>query len=184
MRNLAENYHPKNIFWEHNKAFIDVEPFAKLRTSDKSPGKRISSMKMWAVVLACDPKSDFYYLSDKRGKIAAGMKRNHRMDLDWSELGEIIESFTDMYLNQAEKSMVAWEKRMKERDEFLDEQTWSFDYYNDEGGLIKGSATELDRMHGLTNKHFKDYQVVVKEMQELAIKDSNAKKSNVQELDV
>lgn len=184
MRNIAESYSPKLNFWDTFESFKDVDPFSKMRSSDKSPGKRISSMRMWAIALACDPKSDFYNLSDKRGKIALAMRRNHRMEVEWDSLDEIIISFTDMYLNQSEKSLLSWERRMKERDEFLDKQEWSFDYYNEEGDTVKGNADQLDKMHGLTHKHYKDYQVIIKELQELNIKDQNAKKSNVKELDV
>lgn len=184
MRNLSENYHPKLNFWEHNPSYLDVDPFAKLRTTDKSPGKRISSVKMWAVVLACDPKSDFYYLPGKLEKIATAMNRNHRVKIDWTEVNELMLIFTDMYLNQAERSLLSWEKRMFERDEFLEVQEWSFDFYDDSGKLIKGTADQLDRMHGQTAKHYKEYQLIVKELQELAIKDQSVKKSNIQELDV
>lgn len=185
MRSLASQYHPNNNFWDLFQSFKDVDPFAKLYSRDKSPGKRISSMKMWAMVLIYDPESDFYSLPQKEEKVKTALERNHRLKLDLNELEELSSDFYTMTLNQADKSLMEWEKRMKERDAFLKSQSWSFDYYNDEGKLVKGTADQLDKMHGTTPKHYLDYEKIYRMVQELKIKEENSKKkNNVQELDV
>lgn len=185
MRNLSENYAPKVNFWETYPAFKDVNPFRDLHAKDKSPGKRISSMKMWFLSLIYCPESDFYNLPGKEEKSKESIEKNFRMKLDISELEELREDFYAMTLSQADKSLLEWENRMKERDEFLRKQEWSFDTYSDEGKLIKGTADQLDKMHSQTAKHFIEYEKIYKMVQELRLKEENAKKkSNVQELDV
>lgn len=185
MRSLVENYNPKLIFWEEFRSFKDVEPFSSLYKKDKSPGKRISSMKMWAVSLAYDLNSDFYNMPNKFENIKKAMEANHRMKLNWDEINELKEAMYDMFLDQAERSLLEWEKRMQERDAFLKEQSWSFDIYDDSGRIIKGTAEQLDKMHSQTAKHFTEYEKIYKLVKELKLKENNAnKKSNVQELDV
>lgn len=185
MRAIANDYHPNKLFWDLYPSFKDVDPFAKLYSKDKSPGKRVSSMKMWALALIYDPESDFYQLPQKEEKIKMSMERNHRLKLNISELEELSDDFYAMTQKQADKSLMEWEKRMKERDDFLKKQKWSFDYLNDEGKLVKGTAEQLDKMHSQTAKHYLEYEKIDKMVRELRIKEENAKKkSNVQELDV
>lgn len=183
MDNITKDYSPKANFWEFYPAFCSVEPFGKLYRSDKTSGKSGSSAKMWAIALLCHPKSDFYYLEGKEDKIASGMKKQHGIDIIWDELKDHIDSFVSMTVDQARKSLIAWEKRLKERDEFLEQQKWTLDYYDEQGKLCKGTADQLDRMHGTTHKHYKEYELIVKEIQELESKEQS-KRRNVEELDV
>jgi hypothetical protein len=184
MKSIAASYAPKNNFWTFFPAFKDVDPFRTLHYKDKSPGKRISSMKMWAMALAYDPQSQFYRMPNKFDGIKKAMEKNHRLKLNWDEVSELSKVYYEMFLDQVEKSMMAWEKRMKERDEFLDGIKWTLDYYNEEGRPIKGTADQLDKLHAQTPKHFKEYQTIYKELEALKIKEENKNKSNVKELDV
>jgi len=185
MRNLANSYHPKKIFWDEFPQFLDVDPFAELYSKDRSPGKRVSSMKMWAMCLIYDPESDFYNLPQKEDKVKSAMNRNHRIKLNLEETKKLADEFYNMFMTQADKSLLNWERRMKERDEFLEGIKWSLDSYNEEGRLVKGTADQLDKLHSQTAKHFKEHQIIYKEVQELKAKeDRSNKKSNIQELDV
>lgn len=183
MRNVTENYSPTNNFWKENPQFAAVDPFAKLHRTDKSSNKVNSSAIMWGVALMYDPKSDFYYLDGKEDKVAKAIKRDCRIDVDWSRHQDVIDAFKETRLDQAHKSLIAWEIRMKERDEFLKEQKWSFDSYSEDGRLVKGTADQLDKMHSQTAKHFKEYEVVVKDLQELEAKNNSGKKSKNVEVD-
>lgn len=195
MRDLTKDYHPKNNFWTLYPDFTACEPFSKMYRSDKTSGKSGSSAKMWAVVLAHHPKSDFYYMTDKLSKISEGFSKTHKIDIDWDELKHIVDAFVDSTLDQAHKSLIEWERRMKERDEFLANQKWTLDHYivdkngdnvlSKTGGFVteKGTADQLDRLHGTTAKHYKEYELIVKEVQELEAKEQS-KKKNVEELDV
>ena len=184
MKSIAKAYHPKLSFWEVFPQFTSVEPFGRMYRADKTSKKSGSSTKMWAIGLAYDPESDFYYLDGKLDKITMGMKKQHGIDIEWDELAGHIELFTSMTLDQAHKSLIAWEQRLKERDVFLEQQKWTLDYYNEDGKLIRGSADQLDRMHGTTHKHYKEYEMIVKELQELELKKNTERKSNTEELQV
>lgn len=132
-----------------------------------------------------DVESDFYNLPNKEKKILSAIKKNHDVDVNLEELSELCDDFYNMTLSQADKSLMEWERRMKERDAFLKKQKWSFDTYNEEGKLLKGTADQLDKMHSQTAKHFLEYEKIYHMVQELRTKDENAKKkSNVEELDV
>lgn len=183
MRDLSKEYRPDVNFWEQYPEFKIVDPFSKLFGRDRSSGKNNSSTIMWGVILAYDPRSDFYYLEDKEGKISEALKRDHRYVLDWKKHEDIVEAFKQTRLDQAHKSLIAWEDRMRERDAFLKRQKWSFDEYSEDGRLVKGTADQLDKMHSQTAKHFKEYETVVKDLQALEIKNSNKKNQRKIEVD-
>ena len=182
---IAQTYNPKVKFWDEHPQFRDVEPFSTIYNKDRSPNKRMSSMKLWALALNYDPESDFYNLPGKEEKIIEAMKKNHSLTFSWDDVKGLKDDFQAMFLDQVELSLLSWERRMKERDEFLDGIKWSLDHYNDEGKLVKGTADQLDRLHSQTPKHFAEYEKIYKMVQEIRIKRDDAKKkSNVQELDV
>lgn len=182
MANIANRYNPKLNFWKENEEFKDVNPFAKLHSSDKSSGKRISSMKMWALALVYDPDSKFYYMDNKLENVRTAIQSNHRLKFEWEEMEEYMTVFNSMFLNQAEKSLVEWDKRMKERDEFLSVQVWNFDYLDDNGKLVKGTADQLDKMHSQTAKHYKEYLGIAEDLKKLKSKDDVKKKSKSHDL--
>ncbi len=65
------------------------------------------------------------------------------------------------------------------RDDFIHEQEFTLDHYDDKGRLAKGSADQLDKMLANTNKLYQEYFSIVKELEqeELARSKGNKIKS-------
>jgi hypothetical protein len=59
--------------------------------------------------------------------------------------------------------MEDWENRLIKRDTFLNGQEYSFDYIDD-GKVIKGTATDLDRMSANTPKLWSDYFKIMEDL--------------------
>jgi len=159
MRNILDNYSLDNQFWQYNPQFTAMNPFRKLYKSDKSRNKRVSSDLMWAITLIYHPESDWYNLPDKEAMAAKDILKNK--ELDWSVHEELVTAFKDMCLSQAEKSLLAWDTRMKDRDKFLEGQSYTFgeDYVDDDGVMhtTKSNVKELDEMAARTSKLYQEY---------------------------
>jgi len=168
MRNLVENFSPKNNFWEENPQFQVVGPMKRLHKNDKSRGKKDSSDLMWAIALIYHPKSDLYYVENKEGVIAKDMLgiKDSEIDSFWEKNKEIVDFFIDMALTQTEKSLVSWEKRMRQRDEFLSEQTYTFGWTDEEGNEHKDNTKSFDDMQSKTAKFYEEYFKIKKELME------------------
>ncbi len=159
MRNILQSYTPDNSFWTYNAQFTAMDPFRKLYKSDKSRNKRVSSNLMWAISLIYHPESDWYSLPGKEAMAAKDILKDK--DYDWDKNEDVISTFKEMCLTQAEKSLVSWEMRMKDRDGFLAKQKYTFgeEYVDDEGiaRTVKGNAKDLDEMFSRTAKIYQEY---------------------------
>lgn len=163
MQNITENFNINNNFWEFHPAFKVVEPFKKVFSSDKSRGKKTSSNIMWSIALCYHPKSELFYLNDKEERVFDMVKdRSFKLE----DYYDLIEEFKDATLTQSQKSLVDWDNRMRSRDRFLKDASYSFDTYNDHGKLVKGTADQLDRMAANTAKLYSEYFKIKKELNE------------------
>jgi len=177
MRNLIESYTPDTIFWDANPQFTAIEPFKSVWKKDKSRGKKTSSDKMWAIAFCHHPKSDAYYISDKEDRIprsVLGFKKQDDVDRFWDEVSELTSVFKDAALTQAEKSLFAWNDRLKKRDAFLSEQDYSFGYVID-GVEYKDNTKSLDDMGGKTAKFYEEYFKIKRELEEESAMAKNVK---------
>jgi len=164
MRNITEIYSPKNNFWNEVPQFLIIEPFLTFHKNDKSRSKTVSSNVMWAISLVNHPKSDIYYVSDKLSQVGATMLGDK--DFNWAKYDHITEAFIEAALTQAEKSQLSWEDRMRSRDDFLKGKVYSFDYYGEDGSLVKGIAEDLDKMASRTAKLYTEYFSIKKLLEE------------------
>lgn len=111
-------------FWEENPNFTVMGPFQKLRKNDKSKGKEDSSHMMWAICFLLDPgKSNPYRnldMDNKKSLINDYMFKKNKIDWEDEEVKEIVQFYKDCVLTQPEKSLIAWDTKMKERDKVLE----------------------------------------------------------------
>lgn len=168
MRNILENFTPDTNFWEVNPQFTTITPFRQLWKSDKSRGKGSSSKLMWAIALVFHPKSDSYHLHDSKYLIAKDFLNIKAKDVDkfWDDNKEITDAFVDAALSQSEKSLVAWENRLKDRDNFLAKQHYTFGYTDIDGREFKDNTKALDDMASKTAKLYEEYFKIRKELEE------------------
>lgn len=180
MRNIVENYSPKNNFWEHNPQFTLIQPFRKLWKSDRTKDKNGSSDLMWATALIYHPKSDLYNVTGKEEKVSETMLGIKASDVEkyWADNKEIVDAFIDSALTQAEKSLVSWYEYMKKRDIYLKNTEYYFDQYKtDKMGnnmlsktgqyiMEKGTAEQLDKAWGASKSMWADYEKIIKAVSE------------------
>ena len=168
MRNIVENYNPKSNFWETNPQFTAINPFKKLYKGDKSKGKKDSSDLMWAIALIYHPKSDLYYVENKEVIIAKDRLDIPEADIDnfWEKRQDIVDAFIDCSLTQAEKSLLSWEKRLRQRDAFLSEQTYTFGYTDADGVEYRDNTKSFDDMQSKTAKFYEEFFKIRKELLE------------------
>lgn len=178
MRNILESYSPGASFWEQNPQFTTIQPFKKLYSSDKSRKKTTSSNLMWAIAFVHYPKSDAYYVPGKESKYAVSMCGIKEADADefWEVNNTLVEGFVDATLTQAQKSLLSWENRLKQRDSFLAKQEYHFGYTDPDGNEFKGNSKELDEMNSKTGKFYDEYNKIKKELDEDNIKSSKNNK--------
>jgi hypothetical protein len=172
---ILENFKEGNNFWEFNPQYKVM--FKEFYDSDKSKKKETSSKIMWSMMLCYHPKSDFYNLPNKEEVIAKKFINDPKFK--WESYVELKEMIVDSVLTQAEKSLDNWNRTLKKRDEFIHEQEFTLDHYDDKGRLAKGSADQLDKMLANTNKLYQEYFSIVKELEqeELARSKGNKIKS-------
>ena len=167
MRNITENFSPANNFWDFNQQFKVVEPFKSFYNKDRTKDRKKSSDIMWGIALMYHPESDIYDMSDKEERVAQDMLKLGK-DFDWGKYEDLISSFIDMALTQAQKSLRNWELAIKDRDEFLATQKYHFGYseFTPDGVEIehKSNVKELDEMRGRTIKLYQDLIKIQSEM--------------------
>lgn len=180
MRNILESYSPGKNFWDENPQFSTINPFKQFNKSDKSRSKVESSNIMWAIALINHPKSDLYYVSSKEEIVAKNMLSVKDADIDafWNKHKELCDAFIDMSLTQAEKSLVSWEKRLKQRDAFLSEQVYTFGYVDDNGIEYKDNTKSFDDMQSKTAKFYEEYFKIKKELLEEVTSNKNKKEKS------
>lgn len=150
----------KDNFWEHNPSYVYI--FNDFYNSDKTRNKEKSSKIMWAIYFRVHPKSDFYNLSDKDNIIKTKWLKDP--EFNWSSYDAIISLFKETSMTQAEKSLVEWDIMLKKRDDFMHDQDFTLDYYNEAGKIVKGTADQLDKMLANTSKLYAEYFKIQKEL--------------------
>jgi hypothetical protein len=161
-------------FWDNNYQIALIQPFKKLYDRDKTKDKSVSSKEMWCIWLYQDPSTD-----NKIGKLPKEQKIESihtyysDFDFDDEDIKECIESY-DMYcLTPAAKAFKEEEASLIKRAKFMAEKEYTFDEVaKDSKGahifvagkplILKGTATELDRMRANTLKIYQQYAEVVK----------------------
>lgn len=156
----------KDNFWNLNHQYTYI--FNDFYNKDKSKNKEKSSIIMWAIYFKIHPNSDFFNLANKEDIIKEKWLKDS--NFDWSKYEKELELFKDAILSQAEKSLIAWNDTMKRRDEFIHDQEFSLDHYNDEGKIVKGTADQLDKMLANTSKLYAEYFKIQKELSDEEVK--------------
>lgn len=156
----------KDNFWELNPQYTYI--FSDFYNSDKTKNKNKSSRIMWAIYFKIHPKSDFYNLNDKDNVIKTKWLKDDKFK--WEDYNEYIELFKESVLTQAEKSLVSWDETMKRRNEFIHNQEFTLDEYDESGKLRKGTADQLDKMLANTSKLYAEYFKIKKEFSDEEIK--------------
>lgn len=143
-------------FWDTFPVFKETGLFKKLYKEDRSKDKNKSSKVMWYCVLVKDIDSEFY-TADKQTR-EQDENLFDVLDLDvvkymdsQEELDLLLNYFEDFISCVIAKSIRKLEKKLIERDLFIEKSKYSFDEHilDEETGkykLLKGNSAQLDKM--------------------------------------
>lgn len=184
MSNPLINYNEVNNFWKVNPQYLVIQPFKSFYKEDKTKDKKYSSDIMWSISLIFHPESELYYTVEKEEKILTEKLKVKKKDVDkfLEDYKYIIDPFIDMSLTQGQKSLVSWEKRMKQRDEFLASQHYHFGYV--EGDIeYRDNTKALDDMNSKTGKFYEEYFKIQKDLSAEKLKE-NKKGYNASDVNI
>jgi hypothetical protein len=147
---LVAHWNPDENFWAINPAFKSVKIFRELFEADKTKGKAHSSKLMWAIAYYVDLHESNVWKnvsdSEKKKLIAEDYLGNTHFDFEDIEVHPLVEEYENRVLTIAQKELRRYEKKLSQRGDFLEKTTYTMDEYDDNGKIIKGTATQLDKM--------------------------------------
>jgi hypothetical protein len=140
-------------FWETNPQLKYIGVFEEFHNKDKSKGKKDSSQIMWAVALLLDKSkhNNFRNLpeDEKKEQLAKYFLKQPNFEWDEKEIKDLTDQYFKLCLSQAEKSLIEWERKLKERDEFIASCPYNAETYE-----------MLDKLLSNTYKMYQMYQTV------------------------
>jgi hypothetical protein len=153
----------ENNFWDVNPELKILEEFSKVYEKDKSKAKQDSSTVMWGIYYAYHPESKFYNLPGKLDRLKDSFIK--QKDFKWDNYTEVIITYKEAVLTDAERALSSWGEIMSMRDRSLKK------LYQD---LLNVSALEVDTkslkevdsMLANTPKMFEDYKKIKKDYEE------------------
>lgn len=139
--------------------------FADVYKKDRSVTKQDSSKLMWFVAFYVDEDSKMKDVPEKEETIGANLfeKPEYYKEHEIEILAMVVRWKTASW-SEAKYMLENWRARIDKRDDFLSEQSYSFDQYF-EGKLVKGTATDLDRMEANTPKLWSDFFKITAELE-------------------
>lgn len=150
---LIDTFTPNSNFWVINPQLTVLGPFKELYDSDTSKQKINSSQTMWAISFYIDAKSKFISMPDIDRQTL--IKKDICQTIDFSDesIKQIIDFYKETQLTQAEKSLVNFYSKLKERDKFIADTDYTID-----------NAESLDRILANTKKMYDMYEKIKEDL--------------------
>jgi len=147
-------------FWEANPNFKSIKEFKLFRDSDKSKGKDHSSRIMWAIALLCDKNIENTWRNtpEEEAKPLLAEDLIGIKDFNWDSISDLVYIYETRVLSLPEKDLRNFEKKLHERQQFIDNTKYTLDSFDDNGKPVKGTAGQLDKMLADTNKIYAQLQ--------------------------
>lgn len=145
MSSVLETFTPDANFWEENQQFKIAEPFKSLYKSDKSRGKKDSSLKMWFIALCYDRESKYFKLSPdgqdgKHYVIGSDYCDSPNFYEDnKSILDPCIDMFIKMSYTPMQRHLKTWEDLLDKRTKFLQTQEYDLSTFEDLDKMAVGT---------------------------------------------
>lgn len=173
---IAINWNTDENFWELHPIMKTLKNFQKLYKSDKSRGKSNSSSMMWAIALAVDPNKNNPYrnltVEDKRNIIKEDFLQDRDFNWEHKTVIELIEDYENLCLTIPERELIRFEEKLYQRGKFLESADYTFDEYDENGKVLKGTADQLDKMMVNTGKLYEHLSKIKESIAELEAKGS------------
>jgi hypothetical protein len=180
----------KQNFWKHYPELIFAPTMAELYNSDKTKNKSYSSKIMWAIHMCESPNSKFYNRPNKYTEIAEKFIKDS--NFLWEDNQELLSSYKDSALTDAERALTDWNELMNFRKThirqlYVDAIDGDVDY-DEEGNETKVLNTkqllDLDKMLAATPKLFEDYKKIKQDYEEEKIKGKGKRLGSLTDEDV
>ena len=142
-----------NNFWIENKELLLIEELNSIYKKDMTKGKSETSLIMWGVYYITHPSSKYFNLPNKKEVIAASLFKKEKFK--WEKWENLITIFKELYLTDAERSLVLWNDTMRLRDRSIKEMYE--EAINDKNTKM---LIDLDKMLASTPRMFQDYQKI------------------------
>lgn len=116
---LLNSFDPYTDFWESN-------PQAKILFANYTS---LPSSHMWAALLFAHPESKLFNESPSSRRTLIAQDYLKDPSFSWDQLTPLIEDIKRLTLTKAQQLYLNWEKRMYEREAFMDSVSYSPDTY-------------------------------------------------------
>lgn len=145
---ILEHFDLDVNFWEMHPQFRIMENFKDLYRNDKSRGKKDSSQLMWAIALLLDKSKNNAYRNlpdeEKREQLAKHFLKIEDFDWESSKMKNLIDTYKKFALSQAERTLIAWEEKMKERDIFIKNTPYNLDTAKTLDDIFKNTTNLME----------------------------------------
>lgn len=176
MTTLSPSWNTDINFWILNTAIKTLAVFNQYYKSDKSKDKKDSSKIMWAIALLIDPNEKNPWKNvnpvEKKQLISTEFLNDPKFNWDDEKIQNLILNYKNLCLTVAEKSLVEFEEKLADRARFISNAEYTFDWYEEtERGvkLMKGTATQLDKMMTDTKKIYDQFELIKQQLLEESI---------------
>lgn len=160
---ILDNFDENVNFWEANPQFKILGAFQNLRKWDKSKDKADSSRVMWAIAFLLDAskKNPYRNLPEDARKdyITEYFFNKTKYNFDTEIIKEALDFYKDCVISAEVKSLIAFEKKMNQRNKFLDDTAYT---------LL--NRKELEEALINTPKLYDVYSILKKKVEEVEIK--------------
>jgi hypothetical protein len=151
---LLNHFDTDKNFWSSSPQLKIL--FHQIYSEDKSKDKKNSSTILWCIALLLHPESKFAnYPYQKRLEIVQDYAQNHETEFNPELYPETVHLFEEGVLSKAQKFLVKWEKKLEERQEFIDSLKFDLE-----------TVETVDKILSNTNKLWKQYQECLKDVEE------------------
>jgi len=169
------DFNSKN-FWKEFPELVLAPGLDKLFKQDKSKDKKDSSLLMWGIDLCENIESKFYKNPNKYEIIAEKVLKDP--NINWEKHQDVIDSYKECILSDAERALSIWNDTMRLRNNSLKKMYQDAFNNKDTDELVK-----LDKMLALTPKMFDDYKKIKQDYDEEKIKKKGSKISSISDSD-
>lgn len=146
-------------FWKENPELVIAPELEKIYKKDTSKDKKDSSLFMWAIHLCEHLDSKFYNHPNKYEIVAEKVLKNK--GFKWQKHEELISSYREIVLTDAERALSIWNETMRLRNSSLKQMYQDALKEKDTDELVK-----LDKMLSNTPKMFEDYKKIKQDYEE------------------
>jgi hypothetical protein len=120
MATILRNFSPDRSFWDANPMVETVPEFKALK---KKEGVKKSSAIMWAISFLLDKSEDNVWRNVSQNEAMALIASDFLDDenFDFNKYKEAMSAFRRHLMSPGQRSLLNWETKLEERDEFLKE---------------------------------------------------------------